>query len=153
MSYTERLSEGMEPLAVEPADVHAPGTVTSPVVSMQNYHRAWLVVNVGEMGQLATLDAQIVQYNTAAGGGVAAILAKNQVTNKAITQLSQAAGDGDDLVCIELQTEELNVTAAFQWIGFIIVTAIGNVEYSAVLYGCISRHKATPAANWTEIID
>lgn len=153
MPYTERLSEGMEPLAIEYADVHAPGTVTSPVVNMQNYHRAWLVVNVGEMQNLATLDAQIVQYNTAAGGGVAAILAKNQVTNKAITQLSQVAGDSDDLVCIELQTEELNVTAGFQWIGFLIVVAGANVEYGAVLYGCSSRHKATPAALWTEIID
>ena len=153
MSYTERLSEGMEPLAIEFADVHGAGTVTGTVVSMQNYHRAFLVINVGELAAGASLNAQIVQYNTAAGGGVATIADKATTGTKAITALTQAGGDGDDLVCIELQTEELNVTAGFQWIGFSIVVAGGNVEYGAVLYGCISRHKATPAANWTEIID
>lgn len=153
MSYTERLSEAVYPLAIEYADSQAIGAHAGAWVNVSLYHRLWLVVNVGEMQAGATLDAALQQATTTAGAGVKAILAKNQVTNKAITQLTQAGGDGDDLVCIELQTEEMDVTNLFDCVRFVITIAGAAVEYAAVLYGCISRHKAVPTTNWTEIID
>jgi len=151
--YTARLSELMYPLAIEYADAMGVGANASAYVNVALYHRLFLVVNVGAMGGGATLDAVLQQATTVAGAGVKAILAKNQVTNKAITQLTQAGGDGDDLVCIELQTEELDVTNLFDCVRFVITVAGAPVEYSAILYGCESRHMAVPTANWTEIID
>jgi len=153
MSYTAEVSELMYPLAIEYADSQAVGTHNGAWVSLQNYHRAWLVLNVGEMQPGATLDCALQQATGPAGGGAKAITSSKTGGAKAITQLSQAAGDGDDLVCIELQTEELDVNNDFEHVRFQVVVAGAAVEYSAILYGCIARFKPVPATNWTEIVD
>jgi len=147
MSCTSRVSERMYPLAYEHCDSQLVGTHNSAYVSLQNYHRAWLVLNVGDMGVGATLNAGLQQATDTSGTGVKAI------TGKTIAQLTQAGGDGDDLVCIELQTEELDVDRGFEHVRFQVVIAGGAVEYAAVLYGCVSRFKAVPTTNWTERID
>jgi hypothetical protein len=136
----------MYPLAYENADSQAVGTHNSAYVSLQSYHRAWLVLNVGDMAVGATLDAGIQQATDTAGTGVKAIIGKT------ITQLTQAGGDGNDLVCIELQTEELDVDGGFDCVRFYVTIAGAAVEYSAILYGLISRFKAVPVTNWTEIV-
>jgi hypothetical protein len=146
MSYTSRVSERMYPLAYEHADSQAIGTHNSACVSLQNYHRAWLVLDVGDMGVGATLDAGLQQATSTACAGVKAI------AGKTITTLTQAGGDGNDLVCIELQTEELDVDNAFDCVRFYVTIAGADVEYSAILYGLISRFKAVPTTNWTEIV-
>ncbi|KPK86871.1 MAG: hypothetical protein AMJ81_00155 [Phycisphaerae bacterium SM23_33] len=153
MSYTAELSELMYPLAIEYADSQAIGTHNSAWVSLQNYHRAWLVLNVGEMQQGATLNCALQQARGPGGTGAKAITSSKTAGAKAITPLVQATGDGDDLVCIELQTEELDVDRGFEHVRFQVVIAGGAVEYAAVLYGCVSRFKAVPTTNWTERID
>ena len=146
MSYTERFTEDHYPLAVYNADSLGVGTFNSPYVTLQEYHRAILVVNLGDMGQAATFDAGIQQATTVAGGGVKAI------AGKAITQLTQAGGDGDQLVAIELQTEELDVDGRFAFVRFYLTVGGSACEVSAILYGIISRHKAVPVTNWAEVI-
>lgn len=147
MPYTERFSEILYPLAIEYADSLGPAATASAYVSLRDYHRAWLVINVGDMGQAATLDAVIQQATSTAGAGVKAL-----TPAKAITQLTQAGGDGNDLVCVELRTEELDVDGGFDCIRFVITTGVGAVEYSAVLYGGVTRYAPTPTTNWTEVV-
>ena len=143
--YTARLSELMYPLVAENADSHGAGTVNSACVSVATYHRVWLVLDVGDMVQDATLDAGLQQATTTACAGVKAI------AGKTITQLTQAGGDGNDLVCIELQTEELDVDGGFDCVRFYVTVAGAAVEYSAILYVCEPRFAPTPTANWTEV--
>ena len=143
MSYTSRVSERMYPLAIHYADGRGAGNHDSAYVSLQDYHRAWLVINVGDQEGAATFDAQIRQAQDATGTGVKAI------TGKAITQLT---GAGSDLVCIELQTEELDVDNGFEHVSFRITIAGGAVIYSAILYGLTSRFKPVPTTNWAEIV-
>lgn len=151
--YTAQLSEQMYPLAIEYADSQAAGTHNSAWVSLQDYHRAFLVVNVGDMQQGATLDCALQQARGSGGTGAKAITSSKTAAAKAITQLTQAAGDGDDLVCIELQTEELDVDGGFEHVRFQVVITGAAVEYAAVLYGCVGRFKAVPTTNWAERID
>lgn len=151
--YTERLSERIAPLVVEPADSFDAAIYDSVWVAMGTYHRAWLVANVGDMAQGATFDIQIRQAQDAAGTGAATIADKAGTGTKAITQLTQAGGDGDDLVGIELQTEELNVNGGFDFIGVRMVIANAAVEVGYVLYGESPRFAAVPVTAWTEIID
>lgn len=146
MSYTERNSEVLYPLATYNADALGVGTFNSAYVLMRDYHRAWLVINVGEMGGGATLDAGIEQATDVAGAGVKAI------AGKTITQLTQAGGDSDSLVCIELQTEELDVSLNFDAIRFYLTVAGAATEVSAILYGTQSRFEAVPTTNWAEIV-
>lgn len=144
--YTSRVSERMYPLAIENADAHAVGTLNGAWSLVRDYHRCWFVLNVGEMAGGATLGAGLEQATTVAGAGAKAI------TGKVITQLTQAGGDGDDLVCIELQMEELDVSNNFDVVRFYVDTGVAAVEYSAVLYGVISRFDPVPIANWTQIV-
>jgi len=133
----------MYPLAIQYADGRGLGTHNSAWVSLQDYHRAWFVLNLGDI-QIGTLDAGIQQAQDATGTGAKAI------TGKTITQLT--AADGSDMVCIELQTEELDVDGGFEHVRFYITLGTVGVSaiYSAVLYGLISRFKPTPTTNWTE---
>lgn len=144
--YTARVSELLYPLVFEHADSAAAGTHNSQYASLANYHRAWLVIDVGNMGAGATLDAGIQQATDTSGTGIKAI------AGKTITQLTQAGGDAESLVCIELQTEELDVDNAFDVVRFYVTVANAAVEYSAILYGCSPRFAPVPTTNWQEIV-
>jgi len=144
--YTSRKSETLCPLASEYADSVAAGTVNGVYSNMEEYHRAWLYINVGEMQTGATLDAGLQQAQDNVGTGVKAIAAKT------ITQLTQAGGDSDSIVCIELQTEELDVDGGFDFIRYYLTVGVDAVECAATLFGCESRFMPVSVANWTEVV-
>jgi len=147
MSYTNRVSEDMYPLVSEYSDSITVAAHTSAYVSLANYHRAWLFLNVGEMQGTATLDVSFLQATDTAGTGSKAL-----VPAKAITQLDQAAGDGNQLVCVELQTEELDVDGGFDCVAVLLTVGNAAVELGWSLFGTCSRYKATPTTNWEEIV-
>jgi len=141
--YTARVSENVYPLAIHYADGRGAGNHDSAWVSLQNYHRAWLVANIGDQEAAATFDVTLREAQDAAGTGAA------NISGKSITALT---GDGSDLVCIELQTEELNVDAGYEHVQFRVTITGGAVIYSAILYGLFSRFKPVPTTNWTEVV-
>jgi hypothetical protein len=151
--YTARFTELNGLLAIEHADSQAAGTHASAWVNVRNYHRLALVLSVGEMQAGATFDAQLRQATDTAGTGAKVIADKATTGTKAITQLTQAGGDSDDPIVIELQTEELDVTNGFDCVQFSIVVANAAVEYCAMLFGFEPRYPPVPITNWTEIID
>jgi hypothetical protein len=147
MSYTERFSETHYPLLIEHADSIGPAATASNYVNVANYHRLIFVLDVGDIGQTGTIDAQLYQATDTSGTGVKVI------TGKAITQLTQAGGDGDEVVCIECRTEELDVTGGFDCVKVLLTTGVAASEYSWILYGLVSRFEPVPTTNWAEIID
>lgn len=146
MAYTNRISEDLYPLAIHYSQTRQVATHVSAWVLMENYHRARLVLNLGTMGTNATVDADIRQASAAAGTGAKAI------TGKSITQLTQAGGDANSLVTIELQTEELDVDNGFEYVQFRVTIAVADCVYGAVLEGACSRYKPVPTTNWAEIV-
>lgn len=144
--YCARFSELHYPLADDHADSFAIGTHTSSYVSLMNYHRAVVVINVGDIAAGGALDAKILQATTTAGAGV------KDITGKAITQLTQAGGDSDSIVCIELQTEELDVTNLFDCIALELTVTSGAVEFSYIIYGIEPRYPPVGTTNWAEIV-
>lgn len=153
MSYTQRFSEGFNPILSEHSDSIAIGTHDSAYASLQNYHRAVLKINVGDMAAGSTLDVQIRQASDATGTGVKTIGNKAGTGFKAITQLTQAGGDGNQLLCIELQTEELDVDNNFEHVGVRAVVAGNSVEYGWELFAFEPRFMPVPTTTWDEIID
>jgi len=145
--YTQRFTEVYYPLSIQYSDSFGAGTSDSTYVSLANYHRAVLVLNVGDMQATATLACSIRQATSTAGAGAKVI------TGKSITQLTQASGDGDDLICIELRTEELDVVNGFDCVSVRVVVTNAAVEYGYVLYGAIPRFQPTATTNWVEIVD
>lgn len=146
-AYTNRFSEVHVPLVIQYADDRGPGTHATAYVSLANYHRAVLILNVGDMAAGATVDAGIQQASDNTGTGVKAI------SGKTITQLTQAGGDASSFVVIELRTEELDVTNGFEHVRFYVTTAVNTVIYSAVLLGIVTRFAPVPTTNYAEIVD
>jgi hypothetical protein len=147
MAYTNRVSEDLYPLTSHDPRTRQVATHVSAWVNAENYHRLWFYLQVGDLGAAATLDANLQQASDAAGTGAKAI------AGKSITQLTQAGGDGtDDLACIELQTEELDVDNGFEFVRFRVTIAVADCTYSASLFGTCSRYKPVPTTNWTEIV-
>jgi len=101
---------------------------------------------VGDMAQGSTLDCAIWQSTDNAGA------ATKVIVGKAITQLSAALGDGDDVVGIELRTEELDVDGGFSFISVVVTVAGGNVEVAAAGLAGASNYVPVPTTNWTEIV-
>lgn len=147
MSFTERFSEVLELADIAHADSVNPATLNGTFVNMENYHRAWLVVDVGDIVATGTVDVSIQQDDTGSGANAKAI------TGKAITQLTQAGGDSDDAVCIELRSEELDVAGGFNWIRFVIVVGTAAAEFSALLFLGCPRYAPVPVTGWTEVVD
>lgn len=147
MSFTRRFSEWAYPLYSFNADSQGAGTITGTSVSLANYHRAVLFVDVGDMGSGATLDVQIQQAQDSAGTGAKAI------TGKAATQLTQAGGDGNQVLCIELRTEELDIANGFEHVRALAVVATQAVELGLHLFGIEPRYMPVPTTNWSEIVD
>lgn len=146
MAYTERFTEVHYPLDADYADSFAIGTHTSAYVSLANYHRAVFVLNVGDIAAGGGLDVQLLQATTTAGAGAKAI------TGKSITRLTQAGGDGDDLVAIELQTEELDVDGGFDCVAMELTVISATIELSYIIYGIVPRFPPTGTTNWQEVV-
>jgi len=145
--FTERLSEVMCPLDHHhPILVSRAGAYVSNYVDLSNYHRAWVLINVGVLGQATTLDATLQQATDTTGANAKAI------AGKTITQLTQAGGDGDQILCIELRGEEMDGAGAFDCIG-LAFTLQGTAYLSYWIFGCVPRFDEVPVTAWEEIVD
>jgi len=146
MTYCEKMYEIAYPLAYLHSADKTAGTHASSWVSLKNYHRAWIVLDVGDMNATATLDLKLQEATDTSGTSA------KDISGKAITQLTQAGGDDNSLVCIELQTEELDVANNFDCIRAQVTVANANVQASLIVYGVESRFEPVPTTNWTETV-
>ena len=145
-SYTEKFTEVHEPLTQLWPVSAGVATTTSAFVSLATYHRAVLVIDVGVMGQGATLDIHLHQATDTTGAN------QKNITGKAITQLTQAGADSDSRVAIELRTEELDVNGGFDCVGVVMTVGVSAVIMSWTLWGIISRYNAVAFTGWNEIV-
>lgn len=146
-AYTNRFTEVHEPAAVLVPDSYAVGAHATGYVSMANRQRAVFVLGVGEMQGGSTVDLQLWQATSAAGADAKII------AGKAITQLAQAGGDGNDAIAVELRTEELDVDGGFSFVQGIVTVGTDASELSAMLLLGCTNYAPVPVTAWTEIVD
>ena len=146
-AYTNRFTEVHQPGGVLVPDSYAVGLYPTGYTSMANRQRAVLLLGVGEMQAASTVDCQLWQATSAAGANA------KIVAGKAITQLTQAGGDGDDLVAIELRTEELDVDGGFSFVQAVVTVGGDASELSVVLLLGCTNYAPVPTTAWTEIVD
>jgi len=144
MEFTRAPYEYMDPLLHEPADAFGAAAYVSAWVNVGRYHREALVLSVGDMAQGATLDAELWEASDAAGTGAALI------AGKAITQLTQAGGDGDECPIISLRNEELTPGNAYVQVRFTVANA--QVELAYFLFGLVADYEPVPTTRWGEIV-
>ena len=149
-NYTERFSEGFQAEAGLAPDARAAAVYNTPWVSMQNFQRAVAILRTGEMAATVTLDCVMQEAQDNAGTGAVAI------AGKAITQLTQAGGDGNDTVMIELQSEELQVASGatgFDHVRLQITVANAAVDFDAFILRFCFGHPPVSVAALTEVVD
>ena len=110
-------------------DALAASTVTSAWISAKNFTSFMTIVQAGDLGAAATVDAKLQQATSGAGAGA------KDITGKLITQLTQAGTDSDKQVIINLRPEELDVKNDFAFFRLSLTVAVAASEVSAVILG------------------
>jgi len=144
MAYTDLETEHQQLLAVIHPDLGL-GTYYTPWFSMATTHKLVCYVLVGDLGASATLDCELHQARDTVGTGAKAI------TGKAITQLTQAGGDGDDVCAIELRTEEMDVQNRFACVRVRVDALVAASNFAVMVLGNVPRY-APVAVAYTEVI-
>lgn len=145
--YTEQFTETHDVLDTLPptAANAAVGVHGTQYVSLADYHRAFVWVDLGEATQGATLDVEIWQATSAAGAGAVIMAAKSPVQ-------SVAANQGNH-IGIEVRSEELNVSAGFVFLqARVDVGGQGPFYYDLVIFGIVSRYEAVGVADFQEVV-
>lgn len=146
MSYTERFTEvNLIAGILFPAN-RPPGAHDTDWLLMEEFQRAVVLLKVGEMGQGATVNLVVQQAQDVAGTGQAAI------AGKAIAQLTQAGGDADSMVIIEVRTEEMNVNADYNYIRAVLTIANANVQTDLMINRFIATYPPVSTALWDQIV-
>jgi len=104
-------------------------------VSLANYARAVVVIQVGEMQTSATFDVDVEQATDTSGTSAKAI------TDKSITQMTQAGGDGDETALVEILCDELDVDNGFDCINVEVTVGTDAVEASVLVLGFCAHYE------------
>jgi len=146
MSYTQRFTEVNQPGGELYPALKIPAVHTGAWLRMSNHQRAIFIVQVGTMVATSTLDFSVQQDDVGDGSNAKAI------TGKAITQLTAAGGDGNDLVAVEVRTEELDVSGGFEYIRGVLTVGTANVTCALLALRFIPNYPPVAVTGWTEII-
>ena len=116
-------------------DAYVPSTVNSAWVSLADFTEAAAILMIGAMATAATLDAKLQQAQDATGTG------SKDVSGSAITQRTEAGGDGDEIVTLPVRASALDIANAFTHLRLQVTTAVANVDYGAVLVRAGAGHQ------------
>lgn len=113
----------------------AAATVTTGWLSMADFEQAMALLMVGAMTAGSTVDAKLRQATDAAGTGA------KDITGKAIVQLTQAGGDSNKQVLINVRSEELDVAGGFTHVQLSVTVAVAASLIAAALFGFDARYQ------------
>lgn len=146
MVFNQRFTEGWTPIArINPASYNTEQNTARFAVGA--YRRFVVILMVGAITSTGTLDIDIEQSNAASGGTT-----KN-VDGKSITQLTQASGDSNKIVAIEIRSEELDVNNGFAWLNVELTPLTAASICGVLVLAGEARQKPVSVANWDEIKD
>ncbi len=115
-------------------DAYAAGTVTTGWIDASRWGKLLAIIQAGDLGTGATLDAKIEQATDSAGSGA------KDVAGKAITQLTQAGGDSNKQALIDLRPESLDLGADFRYVRLSMTVATAASDAGAVVLGLDPRN-------------
>ena len=147
-TYTENFTEIHEPGGELYPTSRAIGVYDTGWLDMRDHQRIVFLIAVGVIAQGGTVDFQVRQATSAAGAN-ATVLFPNAGWI-AMTQLTDA--DGDDLVAVEVRTEQMDVDGGFRYLSGRLTIA-GNVALTTVIPLRLgTNYPPVPVTGWTEIV-
>ena len=115
-------------------DAAGAGTVSTIYVKASDFHQLLAIVQAGDLGASATVDAKLRQATDSSGTGV------KDITGATITQLTQAGTDSDKIVLINLDPNKLDVEGGFDYVKLDITVAVAASEIAGLLLGFEPRY-------------
>ncbi len=143
MPYQELSTEREELLAVIHPDLHGPDEYYTPWIDHSRMHKSWWLIEVGDIGQGGTIDFEITQATDNVGAG--------EKTVKGMTQLTQAGGDGDNVVIGNLRAEQLDVQNLFSFVRGHLTIGVASANCSVAAFGRNPRYVPVAVGAVTEI--
>lgn len=128
MNVNSLPSERAALVGVIDPDAYTANTYTSGYISMANFRRFLVAILVGDMTSTATLNAKLIGYTDASGSGAA------DIAGTAITALTEAGGDSNKQVLINLNTDSL-AGSGLTHFRLSMTTAAAAVDVGAVIFG------------------
>lgn len=116
-------------------DAQTASAVLSDYIAAKDFANFQAIVLVGTLGSSATVDAKLRQATDGSGTGV------KDITNKAITQLTEASpDDSDKQAVINLKPEELDVANGFTHFNLVLTVGTATSDVGAVILGQDPRY-------------
>lgn len=148
--YTQRFTEVHEPGGTIFPTTRQNGTYNTAWLSMRDHQRIIFILVVADIAALGTVDFHVEQATDADGTDATMFFHNAGVIS--ITQLTQAGGDGNDLVAVEVRTEQMDVNDAYCYLRGVLTIGTNSATVAVVpLRGC-SNYPAVPTTGWTEIV-
>lgn len=124
-------SEQVAVLATIDPDVSTAAAYTSDWIAVENWHQIMAIVMAGTLGTNATVDAKLQEATDGSGTGA------QNITGKAITQLTEAGTDSDKQAIINLNTDE--VTTGYTHVALVVTVGTATSDAGAIVLGLNPR--------------
>lgn len=116
------------------------------LAKVSEYERIMIVINAGDIGTSLAIDVEVATDSEAAG----------LHTLKSATTLTQAAGDDNSKVVINVRAAELvNPSGAsssnYDYLR-VECTPSGTCHFSVEVFGIDSRHEPVPTTLWDQVV-
>ncbi len=138
MSPTELITAALLNPDIDPL-LRTPATVDGDWIDMQDFERVIFIVSLGVAEPTGTLNVQIREANTAAGG------TPLNVAGALITEL--IGTDDNSVVAIEVHQDDMTNDNAYRWLSARAVVGADDMTYGVVSMRHQTRRK--PQTNVT----
>lgn len=116
-------------------DAYAANAYSTGWIAMKNFASIMAIVMAGDLGTSATLDAKLEEATDGSGTGV------QDVSGKAITQLTQAGTDSNKQAIINCRADELDLADGFTHVRLTITVATATSDAGAIVLGFDARYE------------
>lgn len=127
-----RPSEAVAVVANIDPDAYSAAAYTSGWVAVENFHQFLAIVQAGTLGSSATLNFKLQEATDGSGTGA------QDITGKAITQLTQAGTDSDKQAVIELNSED--VTTGYTHVAMVMTVGTATSDAGAIMLALNPRY-------------
>ncbi|NTU67972.1 MAG: hypothetical protein HGB02_03725 [Chlorobiaceae bacterium] len=119
---------------IDPQSNAASATKTTDYVDMSLFEGAMAIINVGAITSTGKVDAKIVQATASDGTN------KKDVSDKAITQLTEAGSGSNKQAIINVFAEELDINNGFRYVAVEITNTTAAAIVSVNVLGISAKY-------------
>jgi hypothetical protein len=115
-------------------DAYTNSTYTTDYIDAMEFEQFLCIIMVGTMEASSTVDAKIIEYTSTGGAG------NQDISGKAITQLTQAGTDSDKQAIINLRREDLDIDDGHRYFKLSVTIGAAASDLSAIVIGLGPRN-------------